>query len=447
MAYNKKVVAVAVVIIVIVAAVAAAFAAGVFDKNDSGSASIDSQLQVMGNADLDYKIDSNDAQIIQDILDGSKSFSDYPYADANNDGQITQADLDQVNSMIAHTQTYVNVVCVGTDDNQTVVQVAYPLTNIVIQGTNNDSIICEIDAASVVAGYFYKYSVAHSGLDSATNLGGSARSVSATAWQNFMDLDASIEGGVGAIIADAGSSALSNYYDAIATSEIPLLRFAVSDTYDSISAAVTIGYLCGQTYEEKAISYAQKCWDAFDYISERISGLSDDQKKVFVAITMGKYIAKTESDYTHKAEYAGGLSLGDVNAQFAADYGGTGSSVMSSGEALSNYDDEIDYILSFRTIDYKTSLATAAEEEWAEYMSFYQNLSCYENLVIINGMLPQICQTAYAAAIMYPELFSMEWADSLLQSFITDSSSMGGVSFDDIITVFTYEDYQSVVNA
>ncbi len=436
-----KILAVAIVIIVVVAAVAVYFVSGSDNGGEDDGSNIDSQLAVYGNADGNYTIDQNDLDIVNDIIAGNETLADNPLADANADGVVDSEDADLVQTIIDRDPCTMYVHCIGTDDRATSVAIQYPLDNFVLQGTNNDSIICEMGIADKCAGYFYIYENAHSSLVAAgsVDLGGGPRSISEQAWQNFIDLDSDV--GVGAIIADAGSGALEDYYASITDSQIPLLRFAASDTYDSISAALTIGFICGSEYEETAYNYVSKCWDAFDYIDNALSGLSDDDRKVFLSITMGRYIAHTESDFTHKAEYAGGLNIGDVDSSFASTYSGDGSTRMQSPEALSNYDSELDYIFSFRTVDYRTDLATFVTDEWDEYKSYYENLDSYENFVIINGMLPQICQTAYAAAIMYPDLVSMEWADDLMQSFVEDSQS--GYTMDDVITVFTYDDYQA----
>lgn len=446
---KQKYIAIAVVVIVVVAIVAVAAVSLLGNDDDDDGSVVESQLLVYGNADGNYAIDQNDLDIMNDIIAGDASLDDYPMADANCDGVVDESDIAIVEALIAGESTSMWVYCIGMDDEYTYVEISYPLRDFVVQGTNNDSLVCETGAAVYCAGYFYIYDNAHVGLVNAgaVDLGGTARGVSEAAWQNFMTLDAGLENGVGAIIADAGSSALSNYYDAITAADIPLLRFSVSDTYDSISAALTIGFICGGEVAENAYEYAVKCWDAFDYISDRLSGLSDDERKVFVSITMGRYIAHTESDYTHKAEYAGGVNIGDVNEEFAATYSGTGSTQMQSNEALSNYDDYLDFIFSFRTVDYGTSMEEFVTDEWEEYMSYYETLDSYEDFVIINGMLPMVCQTAYAAAIMYPDLISMEWADELLLSFIEDSPTMGDYGMDDIITVFTYDDYMEYISS
>lgn len=229
-----KILAVAIVIIVVVAAVAVYFVSGSDNGGEDDGSNIDSQLAVYGNADGNYTIDQNDLDIVNDIIAGNETLADNPLADANADGVVDSEDADLVQTIIDRDPCTMYVHCIGTDDRATSVAIQYPLDNFVLQGTNNDSIICEMGIADKCAGYFYIYENAHSSLVAAgsVDLGGGPRSISEQAWQNFIDLDSDV--GVGAIIADAGSGALEDYYASITDSQIPLLRFAASDTYDSI---------------------------------------------------------------------------------------------------------------------------------------------------------------------------------------------------------------------
>ena len=95
---KTKLIAVVVVIIIVVAAAAIVLTRGGSDSGDD--ANIDAELRVFGNADGNYTIDRNDLSIINDIVAGNLDASDYPMADANYDGAITQADADLVQSII-----------------------------------------------------------------------------------------------------------------------------------------------------------------------------------------------------------------------------------------------------------------------------------------------------------------------------------------------------------
>ena len=77
-------------------------------------------------------------------------------------------------------------------------------------------------------------------------------------------------------------------------------------------------------------------------------------------------------------------------------------------------------------------------------MSYVEGLQCYQDLVFVNAFMPQVCQVAYVASVMYPELVTEQWADELLASFIEISG--GEYSVDDVTPVFTYEDYQVYIS-
>ena len=97
---NTKLVA---VIIVIIIAVAGAGVAVAMNNNSSDSKPISSEVvPVFGNANNDYQIDEKDVDTLKKII--KEEISDwkttYPYADADQDGYITQADIDYVQKYI-----------------------------------------------------------------------------------------------------------------------------------------------------------------------------------------------------------------------------------------------------------------------------------------------------------------------------------------------------------
>lgn len=98
---NKKILAVVVVAILLVAGVAAAVYA-LNQDDDSDDVKVTGNLPVFGNANNDDYMDSRDIDVLKDIIDkGTWDKEAYPYADANQDGSITQDDIDLVNKIIA----------------------------------------------------------------------------------------------------------------------------------------------------------------------------------------------------------------------------------------------------------------------------------------------------------------------------------------------------------
>jgi len=87
-------------------------------QDDKRQINIDVDLEVFGNADKNWKIDSNDAKLVSDYIaavesgdtekiDEIKSIMSMDFADANQDGSINQKDVDQINSLIDGSAKYV----------------------------------------------------------------------------------------------------------------------------------------------------------------------------------------------------------------------------------------------------------------------------------------------------------------------------------------------------
>jgi len=74
-------------------------------KDSKQGAPIEMELQIYGNANGDWKIDSNDADYLRGIMSGEKSVT--KYADANRDGVIDQKDIDQVNALADNSAEYI----------------------------------------------------------------------------------------------------------------------------------------------------------------------------------------------------------------------------------------------------------------------------------------------------------------------------------------------------
>lgn len=439
---NMKLIAVAVALI-IVAASAATYIALSSDKgNDDGSQDATAQLLVYGNANSDHTIGQEDLDLVNAIIAGSESFDDHPFADANADGFVDQVDAEIIQRLIDRQPTTVYVYSLGMDERFGPTAVEYPLSNVVVHRNTPPSVMCQIGAADKVAGYFEIKDVSQSALKvaGAVDLEGSAKPSDAS-WQKFMDLD--VEVGVGAIFSDASVTTLSARYGDIEAAGIPLIRLNVSGPADNIAASVTMGFLCGTDTEASALEYAELCWDTFDEIGKLLSGLSDDDRKVVAVISRAHTIAHTDSNFTMRVELAGAVGIGDVSPEFAADYPGDGSTSMQSNEALSNYDDYLDAIVYYASEDFGEDEETYAENVWTKDKEYYENLRNYENMVVVNAMMPIPVQVAYTAAALYPELVSMDWADYVLASFYGVASPCS-YTFEDIIPVFTYGDYVSL---
>ncbi len=102
---NNKLIAVAVVAIVLIAGVAAFVVVNKGSDDGEKRQLLTDALEVYGNANNDWTVDSSDADFVQSIVDGKTSWDKTanPYADANHDGKITQADVDQIKKLANNT--------------------------------------------------------------------------------------------------------------------------------------------------------------------------------------------------------------------------------------------------------------------------------------------------------------------------------------------------------
>lgn len=114
---DKKIIAVVAVAILIVAA-ASAFILTKDKDNGSSRVMLNETLDVFGNANGDWTIDSADVELLEKIIkvnsnddttDDIDWEKDYPFADANHDGKIDQSDIDQTKALIDGKAEYVNM--------------------------------------------------------------------------------------------------------------------------------------------------------------------------------------------------------------------------------------------------------------------------------------------------------------------------------------------------
>lgn len=131
---DKKIILVIAAVAVI--AVAAAIIVGTRGNDDDKKVIPDkgseTNLTVLGNADLDDDIDGDDVKAIEYVISIGGTVADYPYANANNDDVIDQKDVDFVKDMIAKKEQriyYYNV------DNE-IASVKYPVTGTIIATYN-----------------------------------------------------------------------------------------------------------------------------------------------------------------------------------------------------------------------------------------------------------------------------------------------------------------------
>ena len=441
--YQKKLGAIVIVALIVIGAGAIYLLAG---SDDSQAEKFNSELLIYGNANGDLVIDNKDVNIIQDIIDGKRDFSDYPMADANQDGKIDEADLTVVKALIAGNNTTVYVKCLNSEGEAISVAVSYPMKNVVPFGTNIVEPFLYVGGGEYVAGYFSStYPNQEASMTGAVDLKGSSREITDAAWQNFMQLDADLqdEGGVGALLIDHSAKSFSeDRLKDLNAANIPVIRYASADQVQEIATALTLGFLCGKTTEAMGLSYAESSLEIYNAIQNKVKDLNDDERATVINFTMWIFVCQNDSTFNQSPEYVGAVPYYKTNSDFKADYTGSRSSKMQTVDALANYDDA-DYLINNRSLDIgQTDMNSVIVEQWEKNMQYFENLDNYHNLVYVNNILPGSLRLAYMAAAIYPDLFTKEWADGYLQTFIDAKyTPLVGQTLETICTSFGYEDY------
>ena len=437
-------------IIIAVAAVVVIAAAAVVLSINGGSSYENiktTSLPVYGNANEDYLVDQEDVKLINSLID--TDVSDHPYADANGDGKITSEDADIVQKMINGEKTKVRVLDQHIYDNGEVhiAEIEYPLDNVITINPDMLQLTFMFDGDEKVIGYvanrdsysktFYKADV--NGFTQC--LGTTPRELKQTEWENIKNLDSELYNkgeGIGAILA-YNDAALGDYKDDIERIGIPIIYIRCTDPIYSIDAAMLLGFLFGPEYSTKAMNYANDCRKAIVDVTEAVEKLSDSERTRFVALCMWKYISQHDSQYTKIGLQAGGIDVPNLP--------GNGSSPLNDVEAITIYNGKVNYLMNCRTCDCTLVSPVSLFED--SRIDILKKSSEFENMFYVNLSMPTPCRIMYVASVFYPEIVSTNDAHKYFQtmvdkylSYLNDTVEDGDFNVvQDMTTIVTYQDY------
>jgi hypothetical protein len=406
-------------------------------------------LPVFGNANDDDVIDAKDIELLNKMIAESIPISDYPFSDANRDGVINDADIAIVNKIVAGEET--EVIFVDQFDliksNFHYVTIDYPLKDVVTQNADMLLMTVLIDADDQVAGFvanienypneFYK--VTHNGVSK--QVGSTARFISAADWEGIKNLDVELHqkgSKIGAIIVHS-EAALGDYKDDIEAAGIPIIYLRCTDPVYSIDAGALLGFLMGPDHAKKANEFSKDCRQTISKVQEIVSNIPDKDKKHFISLCMKIYVAENKSQYTNIGLQAGGVEESGLE--------GTSSAKLQDTEAITKYNNKIDYMLNCSTQDC-VWIEPADLWELGD-MRYLEKSTHFHDMVWINMSMPVPCRVMYAVSIFYPDIVSRAEADDYLQktvdkymSYLDNTVSDG--DFDvktDMFTIITYQDY------
>ncbi len=432
---NNKIIAVLVVAVVVVAALGAFII--LKGGNDTVSRdSVETALPIMGNANGDYTIDNGDLEIIEKVRDGELNLKDYPLADVNNDGKVDQTDVDLVKKLI--NREPMTIFMIDHEDN--IVSLSYPLKNIISINSDMLPMINQAGGTDALVGFIASSYPNQQSIvlnnDKIEKLVG-ARAIEEGSYRSIIEIDSRLnsQGGIGAILA-MNDSALGNYKSDLVTAGIPIVKIKCSEPMNYIDGVLTMGFLIGGDCEIRSLDYTTESYDVLKNIEDKVGSVS--KKQTCISLSMGTYLTQKRSSYTMVTQLAGGNNIIDLE--------GTSSTNLSSPEAITKYDG-VQHIISFRTLDYEIVDVVTS---WDRYANTLKASSSYENLVYINAAMPVIARVAYAAEVMYPDLFP-GYGNEIFQKFVDKYESyMHDLEDDgyfdvktDVTTLITYETYMN----
>ncbi|MBO4568946.1 MAG: hypothetical protein J5674_03090 [Candidatus Methanomethylophilaceae archaeon] len=412
---NNKVLAIVIVAIIVIAAAAVAVMT-LGNNNEKHKVNIEAGNLVYGNANNDPYIDDDDVKFIQNIIDGKASWNSTanPLADANNDGSITQADIDQVNMIIGNKsgkvwyQTYLGWP----------MEITYPLVdrNIFVgywQQAEAAAILGIWDDVKVANAYVTQVKTHQYDLSHVVEV----ESVSTNNWYDTTFTTFADEK-IDLIMVTPNQNnydkCKAGYMDTHPDCEILLLSHVGSN---AMPAMLTMGILFNK--EDRAEAYAEYCYGAIEDIQNRINGV--DKKNVMVTMTTPKG--------SRTAVCCGIAYEGSVNliSQIANVYSGDAQTAYGQTvkDQLWYTEDEQDkwemIFMNYSSIDWFTC---ESQDQYNEYFdkvaAFFEGTEAYKH----NGMcaMPYVCggYAAYAMAYycawyLYPDLFTEEEAQENLQ--------------------------------
>ncbi|MBR2254639.1 MAG: ABC transporter substrate-binding protein [Candidatus Methanomethylophilaceae archaeon] len=456
---NSKVIAAAVVVVVAVVVVACAAVLlsgnGNSGKEYGDSTNVEGRLTIFGNANHDDYIDERDVETIQSIIDG-KTTPEYfdcvltyggntvqrCFADANCDGKVDLADLNQVKDMVDRKN---GIQVKYYDCDGVVAACTYPIGNnlcITYKAFYEASSILGIEdkvlyACNQVAdgGAYAQWYPA---------IAKNAKSVGDRFHPDYEVFTKS-----GNTIPDCFITGQRQWYDPdmeekLARLGIDVVRLPLQHTDACTKGVLTLGWLLG--CEEKAYAYMDMVDQVFNTIDEKIKDIPMSQRPFVYASYNGTTIANGTSGVHEAITLAGARSALDMGY-----IGGTkidAEAVHDMGADWICFSEYYGFLETYTNHD--ETQKKLYEEFWnteGKYAKFIEMTDAYKNGKVMGfnqGTFmgaASFITVAYVANHIYPDLFNFD-VDKLFQDYLDTFHNGRTVSEFQGINYFMLEDVQ-----
>lgn len=414
----------------------------VTDDPDRDTADADGRLWILGNANFDDTLDEDDIKWIKKIMNGSANevildtqLSEWSVkarmADANNDGVVSQADIDKVQSLIDATSSSEKQVLYYVDVDGAVNSMHFPAKTVVSTYEQNTKQLLTLDALDMVIGV-------DQGSSTLAYTNGKFTSYLIPSGERF-DPSAETIMGANPDIVVTGTRA---YYCNTLESSLPanrtsmdILRISSWEDNNVLAGTLTLGFMLCLT--DNATEYVEWCDKILDKIDETIEGLSDDEK-VKVLVPRGQYDNwKITFNGPRSGKYETSLAAGSYNL-IKDNLTSNSTNVVVTEEWVFGLGDKLDQIVSivyggFGNAEYKGYTNEAYYNMTKDYYSslttnYGTQIHTLDNLV--GQGTSYIVGVIYMAKWFYPDAFSDWDADALFQEFIDKFMSGSGFEYN-----------------
>ena len=474
---SGKIIAIAVVAVLVVAGVGVGIYVAT-NNNDSGTKAIKgTSVEVYGNANNDYYINDSDIDKIKEIIkknsddDASNDIDwkkDFPFADATANGTVDDADVEQVEKIMKATpeeQVVVKVRCYYKETPY-VSDVRYPIVKSFANSNQTTVILLKtlgIDEEIQGMSYYYTVSGNKKNAD-----------VDTTAYDNYIFKDyfdvmvKSRQCGLSTadftndpskeltalgctayvMSASNGEMAAIKYAHDTLKYDIVELRDGSGNANDYNSAVLTLGFLFGQKYLDKAVEYVNWMADFADELNDYLSkvGTGDVKKLSGAASSSTTSVSVKGSSNITIIEEAGfncpvsskDSSSGQMTEKYDyangdrwLNYIALDTFVILKGSTTSTKivdEKSVKYNWSWFDKDYSTA---SIPQSFKDHMDLYSSLACYNDEVVLSTMLPGPLKSGALANYFYKDVFPENWiqdkAGEFLQKFwgFTEEQTQG----------------------
>lgn len=412
---EKKTIGIIAVVVVVIIAIAAIAVVVSNDDDDDKKKDLPEIAAgtgtVYGNADGNTYINQTDIDLIQAIIDGDRSFSDFPFADANCDGKVDSEDIEIVKKFINKETVTIKVL----DTQDKIVDIVYPLNGfILLAGSSLAPLMNVLNCSDdvVAAAYSSWDSIRDHNIKSKVD-SGAITSLTVKGTTADMDTISKLvkDKGVHTMLTEYSSMYALDDDDHVKTYnewDIDVLELECRDPGQDTRSMAVFGILLDRG--DRAQQYIDFVENIYSQIKEK-EGSSWGTCKVLIS-SMASGLCGTSSGYTKMIEeMAGGKNVADWS---------DGSKKFSVGDTWifeSKYNCDVMFLGA--TIRYDQD-GGVADSVVSGYKEKYSNLSVWKDGKVYTypTNIPVVCRVAYYAELMYPDIFESGWANSVHQSFV-----------------------------